>query len=62
LKHLNSWCVSSFEFVDQGVLAQRDTTAPKFGAVAVGETHHVLNKRCGLDEVRSFFKDNPTWE
>jgi site-specific DNA recombinase len=48
--------------VDQGSFAQRNTAPEISGAVLAGETHAHLNKRCFLDKVRTFFKDNPTWE
>ena len=48
--------------VDQGVFGQRNAAPEMSGAASIGETHHVQNQRCGLDEVRTFFKANPTWE
>jgi hypothetical protein len=59
--------------VDQGSFAQHETAAPVTGAAVVGELHHVLNVAENplrssnmaqnlLDAIKTFFKDNPTWE
>ena len=48
--------------VDQGSFAQSNTAPAIAGAVFAGETHHDSLQRSLLDNIRTFFKNNPTWK
>jgi uncharacterized protein YuzB (UPF0349 family) len=48
--------------VDQGSFAQSNIAPAIAGAIFAGENHHDSIKRSLLDNIRTFFKNNPTWK
>ena len=48
--------------VNQGSFAQSNIAPAIAGAIFTGETHHDSRMRSLLDNIRTFFKNNPTWK
>jgi hypothetical protein len=47
--------------VDSGSFAQHNTAPGNPGAVWAGETHQISWEWSLLEQIRTFFKDNPSW-
>jgi hypothetical protein len=48
--------------VNQGSFTQSNIAPAIAGAIFAGETHHDSLQRSLLDNIRTFFKNNPTWK
>jgi hypothetical protein len=60
---LSSGCICCVcILVDQGSFAPPHPARSIERAAFAGKTRHDLTKRRSLDEVRTFFMSNPTWE